>query len=123
MELQKRLKKFVIEHVSPKIWRIFSGSNFYDSEREIWEKYYPKGKGKYILDVGSDDQSLNFFYMHGAKKVYPIGKYFGSEISQGCIKIDIEGIERGMIIETHYANPKLVLLHDFGNGIKIWKLD
>lgn len=124
--MKNRIKRFIINHVSPKIWRKFANlarEDYSKDELEIWEKYYPKGKGKYIVDIGSDKESMKFFYGHGAKKVYCIGDYFNSHVSDGGIKIDIEGAERGMIIETHYKNPKLVLLHEFENGVKLWRLD
>jgi hypothetical protein len=92
-------------------------------EQEIWEKFYPQAKGKYVLDVGADPVSVRFFYSKGAKQVWKIGDFYGTHVSPGCIKVDIEGDEKGMVIETHYPNPKLVLLHDYGNGVKLWRLE
>jgi hypothetical protein len=103
--------------------------NYYDSEKEIWEKYYPRGNT--ILDVGSFNDSPFWFLEHGAKRVIAIDqRWFNFEDERvnfikakiDGIKIDIEGAEKNMIIETHYQDPKLELVHDFNNGVKLWRL-
>ena len=122
--IEDRLKRFVITHIPIRIWRaylILRNKDNYAQELGIWEKYYPKGD--YIVDIGATKESVDFFREHGAKRVYKIGDFYGFHVSNGGIKIDIEGSERGMIIETHYANPKLVLLHEYENGVKLWRLD
>ena len=90
----------------------------WEAEYSIWARFYPEGKN--ILDVGCEMESYSFFSLRGSK-VYPIGDAFGSHVDG--IKIDIDGGEWGMIVETHGGDPKLVKLHDFENGAKLYRLE
>ena len=123
--IEDKLKRFVITHIPIRIWRAYlilrNKDAYLRTELDIWEKFYPKGRQ--VVDIGATRESVEFFKKHGAKTIYTIGDFYGNHVSNGCIKIDIEGSERGMIIETHYANPKLVLLHEYENGVKLWRLD
>jgi hypothetical protein len=90
----------------------------WEHEREIWEKYYPKGSP--ILDIGADPESVRFFQNRG-QQVIPIGDSFGSHI--GAIKIDIDGSELGMVLETH-GPMKWKHLYTFpGTQTCIWRLE
>ncbi len=99
-------------------------------EGPFWEAYYPRGTT--VLDVGSYIDTPYWFLKHGARRVIAIDKeqytftdprihYVRAEID--AIKIDIEGAEKGMIIETHYPNPHLVLLHSWPGDVKLWRLE
>lgn len=120
--IAEKIRKFAMYYLPVKVWRkfrFFEKKNLCANEIEIWRKYYPKGQN--ILDIGADRDSVRFFYENGAKTVFAIGDQYGIHVD--AIKLDVEGIEKGMIIETHYKNPKLVLLHEFENGVKLWRLD
>jgi hypothetical protein len=108
-------------------------SEYEKYEAEIWEKFYPQAKGT-VLDVGSHCDSPFWFLRHGASSVVAIDKEnFAKELEHpqirfvqaeiDAIKIDIEGAERNMIIETHFENPRLQLLHEFWNGVKLFRLE
>lgn len=89
----------------------------WEDEYPIWEQFYPT-EG-IVLDVGADIESVQWFKQHGAR-VIPIGDEFGTHID--AIKIDVEGAERGMIIETHFPKPRLELLHTWPNKVQLWRL-
>ena len=94
--------------------------NLWEGKYPIWEKYYPKNINC-VLDIGCEIESYNWFLSHGVKEVIGIGEEWnGKHID--AIKIDIEGAEKNTIIETHFENPKLELLHTWSNGVQLWKL-
>lgn len=92
----------------------------WEHEYPIWEKHYPRGR--HVLDVGAEEESIQFFKTHGAEKVYAIGDEVGSHVD--AIKIDIDGAEWGMVVETHGYKPELELLyvHPRGRDVRIYRL-
>lgn len=92
----------------------------WEKEYPIWEKYYPRNSP--VVDIGADPESIKFFENRG-QKVIPIGDEVGSHIGQGAIKIDIDGGEWGLVIETHEYKPKLKFLYDMGGGTRIYRLE
>ena len=105
-------------------------SNYERNELELWNKTYPKGK--VFLDIGSNYDTPYWSLKNGSEKVIAIDKamvFFRDErivfirAKIDAIKIDIEGAEKGMVIETHYANPHLILLNEYPNEVRLWRLD
>lgn len=92
----------------------------WEHEYPLWERFYPWRQGGVVLDIGAEPESTRWFREHGCRTI-PIGHAYGQHID--AIKIDIEGAERGMIVETHFPNPRLHLLHRFENGVQLWRLD
>src|SRR5437899_4882266 len=90
-----------------------------EEELELWHRFYLP-VGKTVLDLGAGCGETAFFYLnHGAEKVICVEgdpgaatllrKNFGSDprvtiIPEfiNSIKMDIEGAEENMIIETHF---------------------
>lgn len=93
----------------------------WEDEYPVWERCYPTPAGGTVLDVGADPESVRWFLEHGVRRVIPIGELYGSHLD--AVKIDIEGAERGLVVETHFRQPRLVLLHRWPNGAAIWRLD
>lgn len=101
-------------------------------EYPLWEKYYPKGK--VILDVGAEKESIAFFQSKGSY-VIPIGPdvpllsgWYDPQLNVrqkvDGIKIDIDGAEWGMVIETHAYKPRLRKLYQFPKtGTAIYRLE
>lgn len=90
----------------------------WEHEYQLWEKYYPQGKT--ILDVGADPESVEFFKKRGQTAI-PIGDAYGQHLDG--IKIDVDGSELGMVLETHYP-VKWKLLYRFpGTQTRIWRLE
>lgn len=109
-----------------------------ESELDIWHKtYLPCGET--VLDVGAGcGETAQFYLNHGAKRVIAVEgdpvacgylrDNFGRDnrvIIVGAhldhIKIDIEGGEKDMLIETHWPHM-WQLAHSHGNGADLWKL-
>ncbi|HEV2119228.1 MAG TPA: class I SAM-dependent methyltransferase [Candidatus Bathyarchaeia archaeon] len=109
-----------------------------EQELEGWHDWYLPVEGT-VLDVGAGCGETAFFYLnHGAKRVICIEsspkavellkKNFGNDhrvvIVQALvdsIKIDIEGSERNMILETHFPF-KLRKIKTLIPNVVIWKL-
>lgn len=91
----------------------------WESEYPVWERCYPRGKS--ILDIGADPESISFFKAHGSETVHAIGDEYGSHVD--AWKMDIDGGEWGGVIETHNFIPKLTLIHDWKTGVRIYRLD
>jgi predicted RNA methylase len=111
-----------------------------ESELETWHRaYLPVGRA--VLDLGAGCGETALFYLkHGAEKVVCIEANpdaikclranFDSdprvlivESRIDSIKVDIEGAEEGMVLETHWFNPKLKQTKLWGNGISLWRLE
>lgn len=115
------------------------------AELEMWHAdYLPAGKT--ILDVGAGCGETAYFYLkHGAERIIGIeadpkaveafrqnfpeavivpssAKLVLVEAVLDHIKIDIEGGEKGLVIETHQFNPKLKLHRAFGSNVNLWRL-
>ena|SRR3972149_8422349 len=119
---------------------------FVETELDLWHKYYipPEGvEGKTILDLGAGcGETALFYLLHGAKKVIcvesdkdcisllaknymtnPILGNHNIQIIQShidFIKIDIEGSEKDMVIESHFM-PYLKHLKGFTGTVTLWR--
>jgi SAM-dependent methyltransferase len=109
-----------------------------EAELEGWHKWYLPVEDT-VLDVGAGCGETAFFYLnHGAKKVICVESdpkavellrtNFGGdhrvvivEAHVDSIKIDIEGSERNMILETHFPF-KLKKVATLIPNVVIWKL-
>ena len=107
-------------------------------ELEGWHKWYLPVENT-VLDIGAGCGETAFFYLnHGAKKVICIEsspkavellkKNFGQDsrviivdAHVDSIKIDIEGSERNMIVETHFPF-KLRRIETLRQNVALWKL-
>lgn len=109
-----------------------------EGELELWHRaYLPIGKT--VLDLGAGcGETAQFYLNHGAEKVISI------EADSECydklcsnfandnrvipilahldsIKCDIEGGERGMVIETHFPF-KLIKLDELMPNVVLWRI-
>ena|SRR2546425_7152558 len=109
-----------------------------EQELEGWHEWYLPVKST-VLDIGAGCGETAFFYLnHGAKKVICVEanpkavellkRNFGGdnrvvivEAHVDSIKIDIEGSERDMILETHFPF-KLEKIKTLIPDVIIWKL-
>lgn len=109
------------------------------TELSMWHKHYPHGKT--VLDLGAGyGETAQFFLNHGAERVICIesdpraveglranfGGRVGVEIVQAhvdAVKVDIEGSEWGLVVETHGAFPRLTRLQNFGSRVGLNRLD
>jgi hypothetical protein len=119
-------------------------SSYLDTELELWHRcYLPVGET--VLDLGAGcGETAQFYLNHGAKRVIAIesnpvayallAKNFSADERVTCIsahldsvKMDIEGFERNMIIETHFFPllRHLKTIHSSGSGVQatIWRLE
>jgi hypothetical protein len=119
--------------------------SYVQTELEKWHRYYLP-VGKTILDLGAGCGETAFFYLnHGAQRVICIEgnpsalkllkENFGTDSRVvivdayvDSIKVDIEGAEEDMVIETHFA-PFLKHLYTLPHsdstlpgGVSIWRL-
>ena len=100
--------------------------DFVKLELEMWHQHYlPNGGlvGKNVLDLGAGcGETVQFFLNHGAAKVLPVEAdpaciemlwrnfktnekvqlFTGRPFRIDFIKMDIEGAEKNMIVETHF---------------------
>jgi hypothetical protein len=118
--------------------------SYVDTELELWHRCYLP-IGNVVLDLGAGcGETAQFYLNHGAKRVIAIEsnpdaykllvKNFAHEDRVVCVsanidsvKMDIEGAEKNMILETHFF-PLLKHLHTLraqGSGVQatIWKLE
>jgi predicted RNA methylase len=110
-----------------------------EQELEGWHDWYLPVEDT-VLDLGAGCGETAFFYLnHGAKKVICIEanpkavellrRNFGDdsrviivEAHIGSIKMDIEGSERNMVIETHFPFKLKRIKNLVPPHIIIWKL-
>ncbi|HEV2119780.1 MAG TPA: hypothetical protein VGS11_06735, partial [Candidatus Bathyarchaeia archaeon] len=110
-----------------------------EQELEGWHEWYLPVKST-VLDIGAGCGETAFFYLnHGARKVICVEsdpkavellkKNFGSDsrvvivdAHVDSIKIDIEGSERDMILETHFPF-RLRKIKTLIPNVVIWKLE
>ncbi len=110
------------------------------SELHIWHKHYLP-IGKTVLDVGAGCGETAYFYLrHGAERVICIesnpeairmlhanfnhdARVLILEATIDSVKVDIEGGEDKMVLETHFI-PYFKHLHTFNHsyGISLWKI-
>jgi hypothetical protein len=109
-----------------------------EGELDLWHKYYLP-VGRTVLDVGAGCGETALFYLkHGAKRVICIEgdeialellvKNFGHDERVTIVpaiidstKMDIEGAEENLVLETHfplYFQP----LEKFDENVTLWKL-
>lgn len=111
-----------------------------ESELELWHRcYLPIGKTVVDLGAGCGETAL-FYLNHGADKVICIEsddraidllhQNFGEDsrivIVQAhvdSIKVDIEGGEKGMIIETHFPTRFKRLTTLDAPHVKLWRIE
>ena len=118
--------------------------SYVDTELELWHRCYLP-VGNVVLDLGAGcGETAQFYLNHGAKRVVAIEsnsdayellvKNFAHDDRVVCInaqidsvKMDIEGAEKNMVIETHFFPllKRLHTLHSRGSGVQasIWKLE
>ena len=97
--------------------------SYITNELELWHRVYlpPDGvRGKEVLDLGAGcGETAQFYLLHGAKRVISVEcdpsclemlrRNFGNDSRVtivaskiGHVKMDIEGGEKNMILETHF---------------------
>jgi hypothetical protein len=116
-----------------------------ESELEMWhQNYLPDGKdlppGSIVLDAGAGCGETAFFFLqHGAARVvsiegdpkilYALRHNFGADprviiipVMLSHLKIDIDGGEEGMLLETHFPFVLTELWQDGRSETRLWKL-
>ena len=111
-----------------------------NGELEKWHEYYLPAQGKTVLDLGAGCGETAFFYLnHGAKHVISVEppgpaldllrRNFGDDprvtivpASVDRIKIDIEGFEEGMLVETHFPT-QFARVWNQTPEISVWRLN
>jgi predicted RNA methylase len=110
-----------------------------ENELEMWHRcYLPCGKT--VLDLGAGNGETALFYLnHGAEKVVCIEgdpkaipalqHNFGKDIRViivplllDHVKMDIDGGEEGMIVETHFPFHLREVWRDSQTQTRLWKL-
>ena len=107
------------------------------NELEHWHRWYLPVKGT-VLDIGAGNgETAQFYLNHGASHVVciePETDYlylnFGKDpritiipLAIDSIKIDAEGVERNMVVETHFPVRFRLLNKIMATQIRIWKLE
>ena len=108
-------------------------------ELEMWHHHYLPC-GKTVLDVGAGCGETAFFYLkHGAERVVAIEGdpqalnilYHNFEKDPRVtivpamldhIKVDVEGAEEGMLLETHFPHELRHLWRDGDSDTRLWKV-
>jgi len=114
-------------------------------ELPMWHQHYYQNRGT-VIDIGAGcGETAMFFLNHGADRVIAIEadsiaiKMFQENFPESYIvpenakivlipahidhvKVDIEGAEKGMIIETHFP-LKWNLIEKNRNVTRLWRLD
>lgn len=103
-------------------------------ELEMWHKNYLPC-GKVVLDIGAGNgETAQFYLNHGAETVIAVEpdaklldenfvndeRVIINPFAVDHIKIDIEGAELGMIVETHNSY-KFKKIYSFPSNRSIWK--
>ncbi len=117
--------------------------NTLTAELEMWHRnYLPAGRS--VLDLGAGcGETVMFYLNHGAENVLAVegnsecfrnlAKNFGGDgrvslhhIMIDHLKVDIEGGEKGMIIETHFPfrlKQRAALRVPGAFGARLWRLE
>ena len=109
-----------------------------EHELELWHRYYLP-IGRTVLDVGAGcGETAHFYLNHGAQRVICIEgdvktleflrRNFGSDARVtivpailDSIKIDIEGAEENLVVESHFP-PHFHPLEKLDENVTLWKL-
>ncbi len=111
-----------------------------ERELDLWHRMYLPA-GKTVLDIGAGcGESVRFYLLHGAERVIAVESdkkaleylYENFKDSQRVkilpyqidkIKIDVEGAERNMVVETHFPFQwKKGRLPTWPRGVSVWRL-
>ncbi len=112
--------------------------SYVETELELWHEAYLPVRGT-VLDVGAGCGETAFFYLnHGAshvicvesdsEAVLHLRKNFGGDsrvtivpMRVDSVKIDVEGSEEGMVLETHFP-VRFKSVRKLGPNVRLWKL-
>lgn len=116
-----------------------------DTELAIWHKWYLTkpdyqfGKDETVLDVGAGNgETAQFYLNHGASHVISVEpeakllyENFGNDkrvlivpLAVNIIKIDGEGCERNMVVESHWVPLRWKVLHRYRTLFgRVWRLE
>ena len=113
--------------------------SYVETELQMWhEVYLPVGKT--VLDLGAGCGETAFFYLnHGAdhvicvesdpEAVVYLRRNFGADsrvtilpFHIDSVKIDVEGSENGMVIETHFP-VRFKPVRRLGPDVRLWRLE